>query len=889
MNIRFHELLLSELHMAVFRPGDPAELTDELLCKAVTLNENLRALAYTLRPEDLVRLAVSPSLPGFYAHMEALVPQVNAQPMYPGFPQQVMEMPEAVFRLHQALHYFSTYGLEALTDAPVSRGWLPDYEDPERTKSDTLLLEAHVLTLVEEDEAPMTALKRILERRERLTMPELELVELALPACGAEQLAGLTIRFKENLDLVFPLLVTMPDRKAALNALHSVCAHAGDVLRCSEAWLAQRRWHLRTTEKKLLVKLLESYSVHNLQENLMRSRKQRERSLRVLEHLDYNRFSRSPEHRELVRALRSGELLSWHGVGEKMIREHDPRALSHLAQRPGYMLRMLSRLLTLGYPEAEIEAVLLPRADAVSAHLLVKVLRTMVSRKHTLSEEYNNAVNERNEAFLWERTRILNRPDSAYGRALQNHRNAALHRRNKAKELSLAARRQRAENEAKMALFPADDAVVNNYLELNKLLKARAEFERSRSSGIFSRLRNARKVLSPEIADCVINPLKFRAAVKRLEREREELAVQYSRRREELQQELKQKLAELEAIGDSDYLRELAEIEAWEQEEQAALAQKKQEEIEELRPLLSEVEARRLAALAELEQQYADLLRGMQADKQAAEILKKLLKEHFRMVDTPLRAKKVLLRCEQYDLARSSLETEDRSQEGGYLRSGISIRIPEAVHRVRFFVYWNDPCRVDVDLHAGGRDLHGRRIHIGWNGEYCDSGLVHSGDITHSDAAEYIDIDLDAAISEVSTNIDLYSGQDCFANIETCFVGMMAVDQLGQDVKHYDPANCFFVHRLTQNADSLFYGYVDVENRCLRFIGKPNGSSWAAKPVFEQMESMFSLQDYLDFLFEAQGVQLVESEEEADLVLTMEKGMSDKGVSLVENNFFLEC
>ena len=42
MTLSFHKLLLSELHMVTYQPGDPAGLTDELLCKAVTLNENLR-------------------------------------------------------------------------------------------------------------------------------------------------------------------------------------------------------------------------------------------------------------------------------------------------------------------------------------------------------------------------------------------------------------------------------------------------------------------------------------------------------------------------------------------------------------------------------------------------------------------------------------------------------------------------------------------------------------------------------------------------------------------------------------------------------------------------------------------------------------------------------
>ena len=53
MNDRFEKLLLSELHMAVFEPGDPAALTDEMLCHAMTLNENLTALGFVLTAGDL--------------------------------------------------------------------------------------------------------------------------------------------------------------------------------------------------------------------------------------------------------------------------------------------------------------------------------------------------------------------------------------------------------------------------------------------------------------------------------------------------------------------------------------------------------------------------------------------------------------------------------------------------------------------------------------------------------------------------------------------------------------------------------------------------------------------------------------------------------------------
>lgn len=101
--------------------------------------------------------------------------------------------------------------------------------------------------------------------------------------------------------------------------------------------------------------------------------------------------------------------------------------------------------------------------------------------------------------------------------------------------------------------------------------------------------------------------------------------------------------------------------------------------------------------------------------------------------------------------------------------------------------------------------------------------------------------------------------------------------------------NCFFTHTLTQNTRNLFYDYVDVPNRCVRFVGQPNEDGWAARPRIENPESMFSLKDYLDSVLEGQEVELVGSVEEAEVVLTMGKSQLDNGISLVDNNFFLEC
>ena len=116
--------------------------------------------------------------------------------------------------------------------------------------------------------------------------------------------------------------------------------------------------------------------------------------------------------------------------------------------------------------------------------------------------------------------------------------------------------------------------------------------------------------------------------------------------------------------------------------------------------------------------------------------------------------------------------------------------------RLRFFVYWNDKNRVDVDLHAAAYDLEGEFIHVGWDAHFNKSGIVHSGDITHSNAAEYIDIDMAAPLRNAEASIHLYSGKQSFGQIETCYVGMMAVKRFGEKVKLYDPKNCFFTHEL---------------------------------------------------------------------------------------------
>ena len=758
MIIELEKLLLSELRIVVYEPAiesdtadsvsgpntvlaapAPQALSDDLITQAMTVNEELRNLGYTLKPADILRLAASRSMTGFAEHFRSLLPSVDAPPMYPDFPEQVMKMDEAEFRMHQMIHYFSTYGLETLFGVEISRGWLPDVEATEKSQSDDPLLEAKVLELMPEEEAPSEALRRILTRRERMTKPSKELVKLAIPLVTPQQLAGIQIPFKENLVELFDAVLEGTDGTDRIQFLHEICQHTGDVLKCLRGILPKHRYHLHTGQKRAVVKLLESYPANDLRANLILSRAGREKNLISLQYLDYNMYSRSEAHKEAVRALRNGELRSWEGQARCLVETGDRGALDFIAARPGMMLRMLRWLLRKGYKDSEILERLRSKSDALSLHTIVDTLNAL---------EEAGAREPQEKLFI-----------------------AALDRR----ETEAAQHREK----------------------LKKLL--------SKERG-----------LDPELKAHII---------RNVER------------------------------------RQRMSIESFSKEYKEA------------------------RALYEKSQPY---------DGRVCDILTAVLFEHLRGMRTELYQKKVCLQTDAYDLSRSVLKSGNGSEEGGYLPAGIAIRIPDEVRHLRFFVYWNDKKRVDLDLHAEAFSAEFEPIHVGWNADYKKGGIVHSGDITHSNAAEYIDIDLDAPLLRVQTRIHIYNGKNSFKEIDTCYVGMMAVKKLGAKVKLYDPKNCFFTHELKSGSNELQYGYVDVPCRRLCFVGKePEILPEYCRP-FEVSHNdrpeghRLTMDKYLSMLFEAQEVAPAASPEEADMILTMEKPVEEKGVSLVDRNFYLE-
>ena len=881
----FAKLMISELHMIPYVPAESADrpeaagtaggaagtdspesadredlgkdaysassssVSSDAMQKALTINEELLRAGFTLRPEDIARLAASPDLNGFGELIRGAVPSVNADPMYPDFPKQVMAMDEAVFRMHQLIHYFSTYGIEDITGLSVGRGWLPQVTKTEKTEEDERLLKASVLELVPEREAPGRVLRAVLSKRERLWHAETALVKNALRRTGPEALAGIHIPFKENLRIVFLAVLDSVSGEQRITLCRDLCRHTGDVLACIDSLLPQRGYHLKTNEKRMLVKLLESYPVPDLRANLILSRKKGARNSVVLQFLDYNVYSRSAAHKAAVAELRNGGLHSWEGQAKQLLLSGDEGALDFIAARPGMMLRMVRYLLSLGCPEEELTQLLCGRADRLSMYTVVSALNSLDDR---LADPPAEEILERKLEAVDEALGIV--PGKGFSRSPEDiHREYTWKREKQAEWLDRVDSRLRAQ------------------------ILSEIESDTQADEG-----RQGEQGSAP-------------SAEGRRQKEQGSTQPEEGRRQKE------QGSAPLTAARKQELLEGYREVKS-DLEEQYRLSLKKLDAAEERTLRKEQYFARNLAAQRKkadrekrlLRKRFEGRVRSLEDVGTVQRILLAVLNRYFQEKKTCLAGRKVFVDLGDYAPEVSRIEAGQGSAEGGYVPSGIAYRIPDGARHVRLFVYWNDPERVDVDLHTAGYLSDGTFVHVGWSGDFHNGGMVHSGDITHSDAAEYIDIDLASDIGQVTAVIDLYAGKPSFGEIETCFAGLMAVHSLGEEVKLYNPANCFFSHELRSDAETLHYACVDVPNRLVYFTGRRLGKSPAQAefsanrlPLTRKAPTL-SLEKYLEILLAAGHSVRTNSPEEADVILTLGKPMEEKAVSLIDQRFFLK-
>lgn len=683
------KLVFNELRIYPVTELRGTAVTDKKVTAVMTINENLKSLGFTLKPKDILKLAICSESKDnkIYNEISSIVDIVKAKPMYPDFPKQVMEMDIAQLRMHQLMHYFSTYGLESIFGTRIDKGWLPDIEDTEKTEDDESLLSCKVIELVNRKDMAKYCITKLLSKNERLTIPERNIVNFFWSEYISKTNVNdmVEIKFKENLMDVFyeTLISDKLHRDVKKQIMTKICQHSGDVLKCVDYCLTRCRYHFKTSQKRLMVQVLESYPLVDVVTNVWLSNKKADRSKLLVKFLDYNEYARNDQIKSAIHQLRNNGLGSYMSRVDYLLDKFDEdptwksELLRYVSTQPGNMLRMVARLLRCGLTSGDIITKLIPKVDKLSIQTLVTLCTCFGS--------------------------------------------------------------------------------VNGDMRYQGLIVTERD---------------------PE----------------------------------------------------------------------------------------------------EKEQLY--------------DIFYTLLQLRLQFLNTPFKNKLVYLDCKnELDLENSTIECNTKSEEGGYMRSGLAYKIPVEGDFIRLFTYWNDKNdRIDIDIHAAliikDDDGKERVVHVGYDGNYLagEQKYAFSGDITHSNAAEYIDIKLDSDISKVTLNIDSFTGQT-FKNIEEVLVGVMVVKNFKENVKLYNSKNCIFSHDLNSNNTSLIYGVLDLESRSIKFVGKPTNNTY--ETGYQKYYSKFNLETFLKILMDAQHATIVNFEDVADYTITAGKSENEKAISLIDENFFM--
>lgn len=254
-----------------------------------------------------------------------------------------------------------------------------------------------------------------------------------------------------------------------------------------------------------------------------------------------------------------------------------------------------------------------------------------------------------------------------------------------------------------------------------------------------------------------------------------------------------------------------------------------------------------------------------------------------------LAGKKVYLSEEGISKCGSVLLPSDNGQtDNSYPPNGMAYSLPEDGY-LRFFMFWQDEIRmVDLDMHAFAVRRDGEVVHIGWNSDFRNAGIVMSGDVTSSrlPAEEYIDIDMAKAsesnIAQITMELQAYAHCSLFSNIKTAKFGAEQIsrEDLGKkNVTTFDSKNLLFSDDLNASVYNL--------NMAEIIFNKDNASLRMIRNQKEAIgEFLFTLETYLGYLGEAWGITWVDDKEDADVVLTIGRSTNKEDICLIDENFF---
>ena len=403
-----------------------AQADDADMAFAVTSAGNMKGTGYILPPSDVFLLAgVHHSLagqsgravadaqtPNPAADIRDLVPAITVVPMYPGFPQEVLEIDEALFRFHQMIHYASTYGIEyisALVGTPVtvSRGWRPhDGDAPQAGDAATdtsddyaIFVDAKVVKLVLSTERMRGVVLERLAQPTRMHEAEVRCAAHVLAAPGQDGFVD--IAFHENM-LGLVQVAAEGTGDELVRMLKRTAQHPGDVLKAITFVRNNRpdeKKHLANRQKRAFCEVLEGFTYNQLATNIAQAKPADRLSLN---YLSLARFG-GETLKKAVADVESGQVKSWNSKVEqqwKRLALDGPEPLLALyGEKPGMLLRSLTRLVKRGVPLEQIEQAVSSSTE-YSLATLVRTL-TIMSGEEPVIISIHQHPHENESHFNW--------------------------------------------------------------------------------------------------------------------------------------------------------------------------------------------------------------------------------------------------------------------------------------------------------------------------------------------------------------------------------------------------------------------------------------------------------------------------------------------------------
>lgn len=152
---------------------------------------------------------------------------------------------------------------------------------------------------------------------------------------------------------------------------------AEDVVKGIDYCLVQEHYKLRTSQKKWLVKEIEKTDARSFGLALAQSHTVADRSKTILNFLSYNKFSRSSEHRVIVKDLRNGSLMTANKFLKQKVRRRDLDEVKRVVGAvPSLFWERLSEMID-HFSQEEL------REIGESCHFSLGVLVTALAKENT--------------------------------------------------------------------------------------------------------------------------------------------------------------------------------------------------------------------------------------------------------------------------------------------------------------------------------------------------------------------------------------------------------------------------------------------------------------------------------------------------------------------------